>query len=110
MQNISPHHYFRRVLGTGKHEIFAVVKFGLFFYFDLFARGHFCGFLIHGKVGLVEGNEGLRVGKFEFLGSAPKLAKISCFRVFRVSPTKQSSQHYICMVLGILYWSLVNSV
>ena len=30
MQNISPHHYFRRVLGTGKHEIFAVVKFGLF--------------------------------------------------------------------------------
>ena len=42
---------------TGKHEIFTAITFCVFFYFEIFMGGHFCRFLTHGKVCLVEGNK-----------------------------------------------------
>ena len=46
-------------ISTVKHEIFAADKnfHFLFYQFELFAEGNLCGFLTHGKVGLVEGDK-----------------------------------------------------
>ena len=70
-----------------KNEIFTVVKFYGFFYFGLFTGGNFCGFLTHGKVGLVEGNKFAEIINFAgFLFNRETHEnffhmKISCFTV-----------------------------